>query len=209
MAHKKDLIESFVPVVRFYGLKTEKNVSITGTLTLTGALTHAGNLGVTGTITGTSSSASALTVGRQGATDPVLKVDASTSSVATGISITGAAAASGVNVAAISSGTNESLTINAKGTGTITLNNTGTGNVSSVRKFIAMSALATPAGGQTGAGIQLGTTTNLGIFYGSGAPTLTAAQGALYLRSDGSSTSTRLYVNTDGATTWTNVTTAA
>lgn len=44
---------------------------------------------------------------------------------------------------------------------------------------------------------------------GTGAPTFTAAQGSLYTRIDGSSTSTRLYVNTTGSTTWTNVTTAA
>jgi hypothetical protein len=47
------------------------------------------------------------------------------------------------------------------------------------------------------------------ITAGTGAPTFTAAQGSLYLRIDGSSTSTRLYVNTNGSTTWTNVTTAA
>lgn len=49
----------------------------------------------------------------------------------------------------------------------------------------------------------------LGIYVGSGAPSLSAAQGSIYLRSDGSSTSTRLYVNTDGSTTWTNFTSAA
>ena len=48
-----------------------------------------------------------------------------------------------------------------------------------------------------------------GIYSGSGAPTISAAQGSLYLRSDGSSTSTRAYINTDGGTTWTSVTTAA
>jgi hypothetical protein len=64
------------------------------------------------------------------------------------------------------------------------------------------------AGGSTGNGILITTTANFGIFCGSGAPTLSAAQGSLYLRSDGSSTSTRLYVNTNGSTTWTNVTTA-
>lgn len=47
------------------------------------------------------------------------------------------------------------------------------------------------------------------IIAGAGAPTESAPQGSLYLRTDGSSTSTRLYVNTDGGTTWTNVTTAA
>lgn len=68
---------------------------------------------------------------------------------------------------------------------------------------------ATPAGGSTGARLLFGTTAGFGIYYGSGAPTVSAAQGSIYLRSDGSSTSTRLYVNTTGSTTWTNVTTAA
>ena len=47
------------------------------------------------------------------------------------------------------------------------------------------------------------------IFAGAGAPTFSATKGSLYLRTDGSSTSTRAYINTDGATTWTSVTTAA
>lgn len=46
------------------------------------------------------------------------------------------------------------------------------------------------------------------IYAGTGAPSFTATQGSLYLRTDGSSTSTRLYINTTGSTTWTNVTTA-
>lgn len=48
-----------------------------------------------------------------------------------------------------------------------------------------------------------------GIFMGSGAPAFAAGKGSLYLRSDGSSTSTRAYINTDGSTTWTSLTTAA
>lgn len=68
---------------------------------------------------------------------------------------------------------------------------------------------AIPAGGTAGVGMLVSSTANFGIFYGSGSPTLAAAKGSLYLRSDGSSTSTRLYVNTDGSTTWTAVTTAA
>lgn len=47
------------------------------------------------------------------------------------------------------------------------------------------------------------------VTAGTGAPTFTANKGTLYVRLDGSSTSTRLYVNTDGATTWTNFTSAA
>jgi len=54
-----------------------------------------------------------------------------------------------------------------------------------------------------------GSTAHPSITAGTGAPTFTAAQGSVYIRIDGSSTSTRLYVNTTGSTTWTNVTTAA
>lgn len=68
---------------------------------------------------------------------------------------------------------------------------------------------AIPAGGTAGVGYKFSSTSNLGVFFGSGAPTLAAAQGSLYVRTDGSSTATRLYVNTNGSTTWTNVVTAA
>lgn len=52
---------------------------------------------------------------------------------------------------------------------------------------------------------------NLGVGYtsGTGAPTEQAAKGTIYIRLDGSSSSTRLYINTDGGTTWTSITTAA
>lgn len=68
---------------------------------------------------------------------------------------------------------------------------------------------ATPAGGSAAATLAFGTTAGFGIYYGSGVPTISAAQGSLYMRTDGSSTSTRMYVNTNGSTGWTNVTTAA
>lgn len=48
-----------------------------------------------------------------------------------------------------------------------------------------------------------------GLYSGTGAPSFTALKGSLYLRLDGSSTSTRAYINTNGSTTWTAVTTAA
>lgn len=73
------------------------------------------------------------------------------------------------------------------------------------------SATATPAAGSTSARLLFGTTAGFGIYYGSSAPTVSAAQGSLYLRSDGASSSTRLYVNNSAGsgTTWTGVTTAA
>jgi len=66
---------------------------------------------------------------------------------------------------------------------------------------------AAVAGGST-VGLRLGAPA-VGVFFGSGVPTISAAQGSLYLRTDGSSTSTRMYVNTNGSTGWTAVTTAA
>jgi plastocyanin len=84
----------------------------------------------TGGVKITSSSTDALDVGPNGATNPTLKVDASSASAATGLSITGAAAGSGLAIAVVSSGTNEDLTENAKGSGTITIGGISTGLVS-------------------------------------------------------------------------------
>jgi hypothetical protein len=66
-----------------------------------------------------------------------------------------------------------------------------------------------PAGGTTGAGLEVSNSVNFGIYFGSGAPTLTAAKGSLYLRSDGTTTNNRIYVNIDGGNSWTAVITAA
>ena len=76
-----------------------------------------------------STSATALAVGANGSTNPALNIDASTASSATGLNIKSAAAAGGVAVKAISSGTDENLTIDAKGAGTISLGSVSTGNV--------------------------------------------------------------------------------
>jgi hypothetical protein len=102
----------------------------TGTsLALNGATLGSNALAVAGTETITSASANAFAVGRQGTTNPVLNVDASTASVVTGLNLKGAAAAGGMAMSVTSSGTNENLTFDAKGTGTITLNGTATGKV--------------------------------------------------------------------------------
>lgn len=82
-------------------------------------------------------------------------------------------------------------------------------DIECVGKASFVSGLAVPAGGNTAAKISFGAGEAIGVFFGSGVPTVSAAKGSLYLRTDGSSTSTRLYVNTNASTTWTNVTTAA
>jgi hypothetical protein len=106
----------------------------------------------------------------------------------------------------------QTISINAT-TGTVTVTGTfgaatqvttlaATGNIT------ADSASGLVAGGAS-AFIATNVAAGMGIYVGSGVPTVAAAQGSLYLRSDGSTTSTRAYINTNGSTTWTALTTAA
>ena len=121
-------------------------------------------------------------------------------------------AAGQINIAGLTSG---SAQITASATGgtlqlggnNLTINSSGA--LSTTSQITISNATAVPAGGSTSVGYLATTTTNLGVFFGSGAPTLTAAQGSIYIRTDGSSTSTRLYVNTTGSNVWTNFTSAA
>jgi hypothetical protein len=124
-----------------------------------------------------------------------------TASAVNYVQVTGGATGNPATVTASAQGSdsNVNMRLTPKGTGTLLTATSAT----------ILDGTAIPAGGTAGAGYKLSSTSNFGIFFGSGAPTLSAAQGSLYLRSDGSSTSTRLYVNTNGSTTWTNVTTAA
>jgi hypothetical protein len=97
--------------------------------------------------------------------------------------------------------TTGAVTVNATfGAATSVASLSATGNVT------ADSGTAPVAGGASA--FLMTSTAGLGIYVGSGAPTVSAAQGSLYIRTDGSSGSTRLYVNTNGTTGWTNVTTA-
>lgn len=73
---------------------------------------------------------------------------------------------------------------------------------------VVRSDTATPAGGSTSARLVFGTTSGFGIYYGSGAPTVSAASGSLYIRTDNAGASLRLYSNTTGSTTWVAITSA-
>lgn len=105
----------------------------------------------------------------------------------------------------------QTISINAT-TGAVTV--TGTfGAATSVTTLAAtgnITADSTSALVAGGASAFLATTAagGMGVYVGSGAPTVAAAKGSIYLRSDGSSASTRLYVS-DGGTTWIAVTTAS
>lgn len=118
-------IEEYVAGIRQQGgIITAEPVVINNDLTVTGTTTTENSA-----TTIKSTSANALAVGANGTTNPVFNVDASTASVATGLDVKGAAAAAGVAVSVLSSGTNEALTIDAKGSGSVTINGTATGEV--------------------------------------------------------------------------------
>ena len=88
-----------------------------------------GPLSVSGALTVTSTSASSLAVGPNGATNPTLKVDGSTASAATGLKVKSAAAGSGLALSVITSGTNEPLTLDAAGSGIVNIGSVSTGPV--------------------------------------------------------------------------------
>lgn len=135
--------------------------------------------------------------------NPTISTTAGSLAITPDVTVGGGAGT--VNAGAITS-TSGNVAFFPTGTTTVTITPTA---VTSVFPLTAMSGTAIPAGGTTGAGLKLSSTANYGVFFGSGAPTLTAAKGSLYLRSDGSATNNRAYINTDGSTTWTALTTAA
>jgi len=75
---------------------------------------------------------------------------------------------------------------------------------SSIRPSTALTS-----GGSLAMGYVASSTQNFGVFLGVGAPTIVANKGSLYLRTDGSGTTDRLYVATDTSGTWTALVTVA
>lgn len=80
------------------------------------------------------------------------------------------------------------------------------GRVSASSYISAHNSTATPAGGAANTCFFMGSA-NIGIYWGSGAPTVSAAQGSIYLRTDGGA-STRIYSNNNGSTGWSAITSA-
>lgn len=199
MAVGNKKIEQYVPYVRYNkGIRSAYDFTIaTGATVTLPATTTIGGSSVSALGIITSSSATALTVGPSGATNPVFNIDASTASAVAGLNIKGAATGGTVAITTTDSGAANNLTIAAKGTtGTITFN----------------PAITATAGGAAADGIQFGSL-SVGLFTGTGTPTFSAMNGSIYVDSNATTTTTRIYVNKSGAgtagTTWTNLTTAA
>lgn len=102
------------------------------------------------------------------------------------------------------------LSANPAFTGTLTsADHTVAGNFQHSGGIVSvLKTQSIPAGGLTSTGYMFSSATAFGVYFGSGPPTCSAAKGSLYLRSDGSGTANRAYINTDGGSTWTAVTTA-
>lgn len=98
---------------------------------------------------------------------------------------------------------------NASFGGTVAVTGALTGVSGSVTGALtSRSGTATPAAASAVSALTFGSA-GLTLTWGTGAPSQTQPKGSLYIRTDGSSISTRMYINTDGATTWTSFTTAA
>lgn len=98
----------------------------------------------------------------------------------------------------------ETISVNSS-TGAVTTTASFGSSVSTPGTVTANSGTAPTAGGM--AAFLASSTANFGIFVGSGAPTVTAAQGSLYLRTDGTTTNDRIYVR--GSAAWIAITTAS
>jgi len=119
---------TFSSQVNAGGYTSRMRLISTGEMALTGPLTVTGTGANTmaGIVNVTVADTSALAVGRTGAW--ALQVDTNTASSVTGLKVTAAALTNGLALAVIG-GTNENLTLDAQGSGTITFNGTATGAV--------------------------------------------------------------------------------
>jgi hypothetical protein len=154
------------------------------------------------TVTGATVLGGALTV-NSGTNAINIGTDAVQKAIVVGNATGNTSVAVNVGTGALNLGTD--ATAHATAVGTTTAGGTLALNTPTGTKVVAANGLSI-----TTAGVGLSLPGGVLVLSGTGAPTaVTAPQGSLYLRTDGSSTSTRAYINTDAGTTWTAITTAA
>ena len=165
--------------------------AIGGTTPSTGAFTV---LSASTSAAVTSSSASAFAVGLTGATNPAFTVDSSTASQVAGLKVTGAATLGTVAIAVTDSGANTSLTVNAKGTGTIGIGSVSTGAVT-ITPDTTISGATTLASTLAVNGATISTTSATMALLNTGATTVNAF-GAATALNVGAATGTLTVANT-------------
>lgn len=160
-------------------------------------------VGVVAALTVTSPSASALTVGLTGATNPAFQVDASTALQVAGLKLTGAVTGGTVALVAIDSGSNTNLTINAKGSGTIGIGTVSTGLITlgaaTAVSSVGSSALAVGPSGATNPILRVDASTGSAVAGLTITGAVTGGTVAIVARDSGADTS--LTLNAKGAGT--------
>ena len=119
----------------------------------------------------------------------------------------GSGGLNGTTTGTISFGNNaQAQTANFNTGAAVKVTNIGSTNTTSSTVINAGSGLITMAGK-----VALNSAAGPQVLAGAGHPggVVTAPQGSLWLRTDGASTSTRAYINTNAGTTWTAITTVA
>lgn len=125
----------------------------------------------------TSASATSLAVGRLGATTPAFTVDSSTGSQVAGLKVTGAVTGGTVALVVTDSGSDASVTFNAKGTGTIGIGSASTGRVTITPVTTITGSLTLSAALVYGGVTLTNAVTGTGSMVLSAGPTLTGTTG--------------------------------
>ncbi len=192
------------------GVATGTSLALNGCTIGANAFCTTGSVAISSTVTSaahtiTSASASALAVGLNGATNPAFVVDSSTALQAAGLKVTGAASGGTVAIVAIDSGSNTSVTINAKGTGTIGIGTVSTGAVT-ITPNVTHTGTTTLSAALTYGGVTFANTvTGSGSLVGSISPTFTGTLNAAGTNVSGvlaviSNSASALAVGTSGIT---------
>ena len=213
------------------GNGTFANLTVTpGPTTLTGALTvnSAGNA----INIATDNAASAITIGNiTGGTSLTLNTGTGAANIASSATVhaTIVGSLTGASVTTIRGGNvgGGGLVLTAATGGAINIGNDVSNNAISIgnnngvgtQKVIAIGStsatstlnLFAPSGAVAGVNGGIGNsngTQEAGWYVGTGAPGFTAAKGSFYINTIATTTTTRMYINTDAGTTWANFTTS-
>lgn len=133
-------------VTPILGVATGTSIALGGATLGGNALAVTGSAAISSTLTSaahaiTSASATALSAGLTGATNPAFNVDASTALQVAGLNVKGAATGGTVALSVTDSGSNANISIDAKGSGTVTINGTATGAITLSRATTLSAAL--------------------------------------------------------------------